>query len=936
MGFRIPPLLIPSSPLALYAVTPPLDEKLDIVNRTITAELRRVVMMVDLESETANDDDYTLIKKEKQQQEEEEDDDLLLTTTTTSSIIGNGRKRSRKAAAVGVDNYDIIGHVKKRIKLSKKAAAVAATAAAAAILKEEQWTFNINKRTYFNNDRPVGTSKEFDPGLDYRYCFESGIKSPMTDGLIRNWQLANQMHMCTFSCHKKQKLNAAGQLECRFGFPIEETSFKGARIPKGAWRKGAVMANMKDKKNRERSRILPRRNNGHINNHALSPLICLASRGNHDLGFVDNDKGAPEYCAKYSSKADVAESVELRNLITRKLSYQLSTLDDVENEDDKKIQLRRKFKTILDTVVGAEQIGSVHACTVLLNLKFVKTTRIVVKINPLKVDDIRMQALNLNASDYLQLDPEAIAMASNAPNTVRGLRLAFVKMCKKFCMGDDKQLPPDWEATKNVSFYAFSTAYTVFKITKTINPNSKVLFNVCPPRFNVDPDTGFITNAVTFILDDIYYRKRKTMAVMRASPNIKIDEEDEKSAYMILLFFSNWGPFGEENILNVTNGESVALLDEDIDHGDNAGDDHHDHHAPPPTAAAAAATPAPLVAAGCNASTIAAAEATTAARHAGGACDDSSSTDSDSDSDSESGSAAASSRCEYSTDSDSASETLLHHTATTADVGVGDDGDATGRAATPAAAGAGGGNDGDSDFEYCESSAAAEDDSGTEDSNSIATAHHDADGGADNVDAAVVGTTAAASSSTAGAAVVVATPTLVGPKRLTAVEKLKQLFSEEILGNWVVKYCARVGKSEKIMDDTDEPIILKPGEHDGGGDELDLDSIANCSDCDPAGDNDMGDCDDFDCDEVNASLWEIKNMEGSMNEDVNTLDKPGYFYSFLSTNPIRMSHYQNFIANKKKEFKSVADSNILDDVGYNQQKIDGIIRPHTKSEKELN
>ena len=457
------------------------------------------------------------------------------------------------------------------------------------------------------------TTDAFDATLDYRYCLDTGgIQSSETSTLIRSWQLANQMHKCTFTCVKGQE---GLKKVCRFGFPMNEMNYKGAKIGKGMWRKGAIITKVKDKKGRERTRVHPRRNCGHLNNHLRSPLMSLANRGNHDFSFIDNDQGAPEYCAKYSSKADEADSVELRNLITRKLQWYgllleaedrsssagassssssptssataaatvgvaattagvIGGYDDaaaaaniaMDPEEVQRLRRKKRFQVLLESVVGAQQVGSVHACYTLLQQKFVKTSRQIIRLNTIKVSDIETHALNLDISSYEELDPNASAVDTQSPNSVRGIRLAFVKMCKKICIGNDTKIPPDWDAAKNISFYAFVSAFDVSRHVRKLSSRSKIPFNVCPPKFVFDLRTGLITNAVTFILDDTYYQKRTKVPIVRICPYIKIDEENERSAYMILILFSNWGAFGEGAILNVTNGVDNVVdnfLDDD-------------------------------------------------------------------------------------------------------------------------------------------------------------------------------------------------------------------------------------------------------------------------------------------------------------------------------------------------------------------------------------
>ena len=63
----------------------------------------------------------------------------------------------------------------------------------------------------------------------------------------------------------------------------------------------------RDKKQRVRLRVIPERNNAHVNATFYSPLINCAHGGNSDIQFIMNSHGAAEYAAGYASKPEAPD-----------------------------------------------------------------------------------------------------------------------------------------------------------------------------------------------------------------------------------------------------------------------------------------------------------------------------------------------------------------------------------------------------------------------------------------------------------------------------------------------------------------------------------------------------------------------------------------------------------------------------------------------------
>ena len=181
----------------------------------------------------------------------------------------------------------------------------------------------------------------FDPLLDYNRNDETlKFNDKNVQRLFRNQQLANQMHECCFSCWKYDRVCKV----CRFNFPyVEDICDKDVTTIKID----------KDKRNRKRVRALPPRNNAHINNGYVDPLITLAHNGNVDVQYIDNSYGACEYAASYSSKADEPDEKQLVKMFVRKLVQKLkygsnSTIKSSSDDTNNDVDTRNNISSIMD------------------------------------------------------------------------------------------------------------------------------------------------------------------------------------------------------------------------------------------------------------------------------------------------------------------------------------------------------------------------------------------------------------------------------------------------------------------------------------------------------------------------------------------------------------------------------------------------------------
>jgi hypothetical protein len=189
---------------------------------------------------------------------------------------------------------------------------------------------------------------------------------PNTQHLYRNWQIANQMHDCTYTCFKFCKIWE--EKTCRFMFPVTEDLCTSDDV-------NIIVT--RDRRKRVRIKAMPPRNNGNINNCPLSPLLAIAHGGNIDVQYVHAPYGAGEYCSSNSTKAESPDLQTLENMFVKKLSKILLRRDDLTYTD--------QLRTILNSIYCSTKIGTVHACFALLKQNFVESSRTIEPINPVTV-----------------------------------------------------------------------------------------------------------------------------------------------------------------------------------------------------------------------------------------------------------------------------------------------------------------------------------------------------------------------------------------------------------------------------------------------------------------------------------------------------------------------------------------------------------------------
>lgn len=226
----------------------------------------------------------------------------------------------------------------------------------------EEKEYNWNPNRNYLQDKIHPCRLPFDTTWDYSRTSSGDFSDNNVQNQYRGLQIGTQFHDCCSTCYK---YCYGQQKTCRFGFPkqSDETLIQ------------PCIQKQRDKKNRIRTNVLPQRNNANLNGTAFDPLFVIAHGGNHDLQYIGNSVGAAEYVASYASKSEEPDKKLMSNLYSKKIAYLESLNTHVTD--------REKLNAVGNAILGSSQVGSVQACYSLLGLKFVKSSRQVVNLNPL-------------------------------------------------------------------------------------------------------------------------------------------------------------------------------------------------------------------------------------------------------------------------------------------------------------------------------------------------------------------------------------------------------------------------------------------------------------------------------------------------------------------------------------------------------------------------
>lgn len=337
--------------------------------------------------------------------------------------------------------------------------------------KENTYGFNIDRTKYFRDDSHPARYRFNANNTDFSINSVTGqLNSKTVRKVYRRLQLANQMHLCRKSCTKYCR--PGRKLRCRYDFPRQPVIGNDV---------GPVIVKDKDKRNRPRVKVHPTRNNAHMNTCFTSPVCVLASRGNHDIQFIQNVRGGAEYCSKYASKAEAAETTALQNAINRKLAAYVSQHHALPN-------IRSKLAQVANAVVEAQQVGAVQAGYVLGKQPLVISSRTFVHLNVLKRTELNHSTVIVDEEQLENMDDAASAIKAS-PSTQIGRRDAY----HAFCVF---QQTTYGEIPTGLSFFAFSAAYKLTALTE-----KKKKRNV-PTKVELD-SFGFLLNPKTCVIGQV-------------------------------------------------------------------------------------------------------------------------------------------------------------------------------------------------------------------------------------------------------------------------------------------------------------------------------------------------------------------------------------------------------------------------------------------------
>ena len=274
--------------------------------------------------------------------------------------------------------------------------------------------------------------------FDKSYLTELGTKTipPQEKTLLLYYrlQLANQMHYCCFTCWKYNKLN---DFRCRFYFVWK---FNQENLTK------CHVINILDRKKRWRVKVLPPRNNGHLNVCPVDPLTFLATQGNCDGQYICNLSAAVEYVMSYIGKSDEPDCKAIINLFARSLARVLIT-------PEQPITNQIRLRNLANAIIDSQQVGTIHCCTAMMKIPFVLTSRTVVVINVRPRETLHQGVItDLDVLEYM--DPQQNVLCSGPKSNI-GQRNAYAALCED-----------QWQHYEqcNVTFFGMLTYFTIGSI----------------------------------------------------------------------------------------------------------------------------------------------------------------------------------------------------------------------------------------------------------------------------------------------------------------------------------------------------------------------------------------------------------------------------------------------------------------------------------------
>jgi hypothetical protein len=256
---------------------------------------------------------------------------------------------------------------------------------------------------------------------------------------FRRVLLAVQMHYCFFTCHKYGHID-----DCRFGAPWKTHEEVELQVHV-------------DKRGRTREKVEAPRNNNHMNRHCAYPHVACCWGGNTDFSYIGDEYGCCVYCGSYVSKAEEPDCCVMANLIASAIT---------RRQDH---TARECLRAVLNSMLRSVLVGGTQACWFLLNLPYVRKSRIVVSVNALRREDMTTRFRSLpELKDAMEEEGKDASAVDNSPSSNIGRRNAYAAFVK--CQ---LQLPEDAATGPIATFAAFLSRYRLSKHKAKSGPKDR-------------------------------------------------------------------------------------------------------------------------------------------------------------------------------------------------------------------------------------------------------------------------------------------------------------------------------------------------------------------------------------------------------------------------------------------------------------------------------
>jgi len=328
----------------------------------------------------------------------------------------------------------------------------------------------------------------------------------------RRLQWCFHCHRCRESCYKYSY--GTGCRWCRYGFPVEDH------------REHAEVCRDRDRRSRVRVRILPARNNDHVNNTMSEPLVMWTGRCNSDCQPIFSGVGVCDYVTCYVTKADAPDVDIISNIVARRFLQIEANGDSTQRE---------RMKVVANAVYSATHMGAQMANFILLGGNVCTFTRPEVTANPMQRKHMRSCLPRGRSTDLAR---------GHSLGSQLGKRDAYAAL-----------------ASQQVNLHG-SCEVTLFHVLTYYALSERGRREGVPeaPHLQMD-DIGAPAGDVPdlFRVGDVVFKRYARARVVRMSPHVPLDNNNERSAYATLLLHAPWTD--EDSIVEDGSTAVVSLKD---------------------------------------------------------------------------------------------------------------------------------------------------------------------------------------------------------------------------------------------------------------------------------------------------------------------------------------------------------------------------------------